>query len=430
MSAPRNHQVLIVGGGFAGLAVARALAGQPCDVTLVDRRNYHLFQPLLYQVATGGLSPANIAYPLRSVLRRQRNARVLLGEVTELDVAGRQVLLGDGGALPYDTLVLATGCGHNYFGHPEWERHAPGLKTIEEATRIRARVLGAFEAAERDPEQAPALLTFVVIGAGPTGVELAGALAEIARATLASDFRAIDPTGARILLLELADRVLPPFHAELSERARRSLERLGVEVMTGTRVTEIDEASVAFEQDGRPQTVPTRTVLWAAGTRASPLGELLARSAGARTDRGGRVVVGPDLSVAGHPELMVLGDLASFAHGLERPLPGVATVAIQQGQYVGGLIVSRLEGRHAPPPFRYRDPGSMATIGRAAAVADLGWLRCAGYPAWLIWLFVHLINLVGYQNRLLVLIQWAYNYWTRNRAARLITSREHKPFRS
>jgi NADH dehydrogenase len=431
------HRVVIAGGGFAGLAAARKLRRVPVEVTLIDRRNFHLFQPLLYQVATGGLSPANIASPLRRVLGGQRNCRVVLGEVTGIDVAGRTILTGEG-AIPYDTLIVATGATHNYFGHPEWEERAPGLKTVEDATGIRRSVLEAFETAEREAlrgpgngvrapgegarapaEALPALLTFVVVGAGPTGVEMAGALAEMSRFTLRHEFRAIDPAEARILLLEGGDRVLPTFDPKLSERARRSLEDLGVTVRTGAFVTGIDEDGVVVSVGGADERIPARTIVWAAGVEASPLGEDLAR-AGATLDRVGRVLVEPDLTVPGHPEVFVLGDLASFRHG-EKELPGTAPVALQQGAYAARLIGDRVRGRAGRGPFSYWNRGIMATIGRSRAVADAFGVRFWGLPAWLAWLFVHLFFLIEFENRVLVLVQWAWNYITFGRGARLIT---------
>jgi NADH dehydrogenase len=375
----------------------------------VDRRNFHLFQPLLYQVATGGLSPANIAVPLRHILRHQRNARVLLGEVTGFDLERRRVLVG-ATALDYDRLVVATGMRHNYHGHEAWEAHAPGLKTVEDAIGIRARILLAFEAAEAEPARADALLTFVVVGGGPTGVELAGALGEIARFTLRREFRAIDPRRARILLVEGGPRILGTFPDRLSGAASRHLAGLGVEVRPGTRVADMQEGLVVLERDGRVEPVRAGTVLWAAGVRASPLGALL----GADVDRLGRVRVGPDLSLPNRPEVFVIGDLAATGE----PVPGLAPVAMQMGDYVARRILGR-----APARFRYRSRGAMAVIGRAAAVADLGRLRLTGYPAWLAWLFVHLVQLVLFGNKVLVLCQWAWNYLTFGRSARIITER-------
>ena len=415
-------KVVVVGGGFGGLSVVRGLRGAPVEVTLVDRRNFHLFQPLLYQVATGGLSPANIAAPLRALVKRQKNARVLLAEATGVDVESHRLLLDDG-ELPYDVLVVATGARHSYFGRPEWEGLAPGLKTLEDATRIRARVLAAFEEAEReeDPVRRREALTFVVVGAGPTGVELAGALAEIARHTLRDEFRRIDPADARIVLVEGAERVLGSFSPELSARAARDLARLGIELRTGTLVTDVGPRGVRLRRGDAPEEIAARTILWAAGVEGSPLGRLLARAAGAEVDRAGRVVVEPDLTLPGRPELFVIGDLALFPGPSSRPLPGVAPVAMQQGRHVARTIRDRLEGR-PPRPFRYVDKGSLATIGRASAVAEIGGLRFGGYPAWLAWLFVHLLYIVQFGNRVLVLVQWAWSYLTWARSARLITA--------
>jgi NADH dehydrogenase len=416
-----RHRVVIVGGGFGGLYTALHLKRAPVDVTLIDRRNYHLFQPLLYQVATGGLSPANIAAPLRALLRRQQNTRVLLGEATDIDVAGRRLILSDG-AVPYDTLILAAGTRDAYFGHDQWEPLAPGLKSVEDATEIRRRILFAFEAAERetDPARVREWLTFVLVGGGPTGVELAGALAEIAHHTLRGNFRTIDPRTAQIILLEGTDRLLPAFAPVLSAKAARSLERLGVTVRTGTLVTDISPDCVTVKTKGGSERLAARTVLWAAGVQASPLGLALARAAGAELDRAGRVVVANDCSVPRRPEIFVIGDLAHFNGPGGKPLPGLAPVAMQQGRYVAKMIEARLRGE-SRPPFAYRDRGAMATIGRNAAVADLGWVRFGGYLAWLAWLFIHLLYLVEFENRLLVVVQWGWNYFTRNRAARLIT---------
>lgn len=421
------HRVVIVGGGFGGLFAAKALHRAPVDVTLIDRRNFHLFQPLLYQVATGGLSPANIAAPLRNILKRQQNTRVLLGEVVDLDPTERIVRLADGSRIGYDALIIATGVSHNYFGRDEWSAYAPGLKTIEDATEIRRRVLLAFEKAEltRDAALRAALLTFVVVGAGPTGVELAGALAEIARDTLRYDFRAFDPADASIILIDAADRVLPGYPPDLSAKAKRSLQHLGVAVRTGVRVLDLRSNSILLQVGEQKSELAAHTVLWAAGVKASPLGALLARRTGCLLDRVGRVQVNPDLALANHPEIRVIGDLALLNDEQGRPLPGVADVAMQQGRYAARAITAGLRGE-VLPPFRYHHKGSMATIGRASAVADFGRLRLSGYLAWLAWLFVHLINLIGFQSRLLVLLQWAGNYITHNRAARLITQ-DHPP---
>ena len=423
MAAPGAQvpRVLILGGGFGGLAAAQALRRVPVQVTLLDRRNFHLFQPLLYQVATGGLSPANIAAPLRSILRRQRNVQVLLAEATEVDVVGRAVVTTSG-RLEYETLIVAAGVRHSYFGHDDWEASAPGLKTLEDATTMRRRILEAFEAAEAATEEAARRewLTFVVVGAGPTGVELAGALGELAHFTLRHDFRRINPASARILLLEGTDRVLPAYPPDLSAKAARALARLGVELLTGAKVTQVAPSQVRFERGGETICLPTRTVLWGAGVQASPLGRVLAERTGAELDRVGRVLVEPDLTLKGHPEVFVIGDLAHCRGRDGRPLPGVAPVAMQQGRFVARVVADRLAGR-STPPFVYHDRGCMASIGRGAADAQLGWVRLSGYPAWVAWLFIHLAFLIGFHNRLLVMIQWAWCYITRNRAARLIT---------
>ncbi|HNX51883.1 MAG TPA: NAD(P)/FAD-dependent oxidoreductase [Thermoanaerobaculaceae bacterium] len=422
-----EHRVVIVGGGFGGLHAARALRRVAVEVTLVDRRNFHLFQPLLYQVATGGLSPANIAAPIRAILRRQHNVRVLLGDAVGLDAGSRRLLLADG-ELEYDTLVLATGVSHHYFGHPEWASLAPGLKTVEDATEIRRRVLLAFERAERatSPEDVAAWLSFVVVGGGPTGVELAGALAEIARVTMRDDFRAIDPRSARIVLVEGVGRVLPSYPERLSAAAARSLQELGVEVRTRTLVTDLGPEHVLLRSADATEKMATRTVLWAAGIQASPLARAVAAATGAPQDRAGRVLVEPDCSVPGYPEILVAGDMAASTDRGGTTLPGVAQVAMQQGGYIARLIAARLDGRTLPP-FHYRDWGNMATIGRHAAVAEIVGLQFWGYLAWLAWLFVHLMKLVAFQNRLLVFVQWAWSYFSHNRAARLITGSRGAP---
>jgi NADH dehydrogenase len=416
------HRVVIIGGGFGGLYVAKALGRAPVSVAIVDRRNFHLFQPLLYQVATGGLSPGEIASPLRVVLRKNRNTEVLLGEAIDLDVANRRVILRDG-EIPYDTLIVGTGATHHYFGNDQWEAIAPGLKTIENATEIRSRLLLAFERAEREPDPAErrAWLNFVIVGAGPTGVELAGALGEIANDTLRSDFRHIDPREAAILLVEGEPRVLPTFPPDLSAKAESQLVALGARSLTSTRVTAIDADGVTVSVNGRVERIATRTVLWAAGVRASRLGKVLAERAGAPLARAGRVIVEPDLSIPGHPGIFVIGDLASFTHQGGKPLPGVAPVAMQQGRYVARLIQSRLAGRETPAPFHYFNKGNLATIGRNRAVAEFGKLHISGFPAWFTWVFVHLMYLVEFDNRLLVFTEWVYDYFTRNRGARLIT---------
>ena len=416
------HRVVILGGGFGGLYVAKALGRAPVSVTLIDRRNFHLFQPLLYQVATGGLSPGEIASPLRVVLRNNPNTEVLLAEAIDLDVARRRVVLRDGEAA-YDHLVVATGATHHYFGNPQWEALAPGLKTIENATEIRSRLLMAFERAEREPDPARrrAWLNFVIVGGGPTGVELAGALGEIARDTLRHDFRHIDPRESAILLVEGEPRVLPGFPPDLSARAESQLISLGVRTLASARVTRIDADGVTIAIGEREDRIATHTVLWAAGVRASSLGKVLAERAGAPLDRAGRVLVEPDLSLPGHPEISVIGDLASFTHQGPRPLPGVAPVAMQQGRYVARLVRARLAGRPSPAPFHYFNKGNLATIGRNKAVAEFGKLHISGFPAWFTWVFVHLMYLVEFENRLLVFVEWVYNYFTRNRGARLIT---------
>jgi NADH dehydrogenase len=405
--------VVIVGGGFGGLSAARALARHPLRVTLLDRRNHHLFQPLLYQVATAALNPSDIATPLRSILRRAANVTVLLAEVQSVDLAARRLIL-DEGEIGYDALLLAAGAGHSYFGHDDWEPLAPSLKSLEDALEIRRRVLVAYELAERERDAAEqrALLTSVVIGGGPTGVELAGALAEISRETIARDFRVIDPTRARIILLEGGPRILSSFPETLSERARAALTRIGVEVRTDAMVTRVTPDAVWL---GGEQ-IRARTVLWAAGVAASPL----TRSLGVPLDRAGRVPVEADLSIPGHPEAFAIGDMATRLDVDGRPLPGLAPVAIQQGQAVAANVRRRLAGEPTRP-FHYRDKGSMATIGRAAAVAVLGPLRLSGLPAWLAWLFVHIASLIGFRNRFLVLFQWAWAYVTWQRGARLIT---------
>ncbi len=407
-------RVVVVGGGFGGLSTARALRDAPVRVTLVDRRNHHVFQPLLYQVATAALSPADISSPIRSILRRQKNTTVLMAEVVDVDPDAREVRLADGGRVPYDFLVVSTGATHHYFGHPEWAPVAPGLKTIEDATEIRRRFLLAFEAAEQEPDDAErrALLTFVVVGGGPTGVEMAGAFAEIARHSLVRDFRRIDPSSARVVLLEGGPRLLPAYDAGLSADAEAALRGVGVEVRTGSVVTGI-EADAVRVGDER---IPSRNVVWAAGVTASPLGRCL----GAPLDRAGRVMVEPDLSVPGRPEVFVIGDLAAMDDEQGRPLPGVAPVANQMGATVGRNIrrTLRKEPRAA---FRYWDKGSMATIGRRAAVMQLGELKLSGWLAWMAWLFIHIFFLIGFRNRVSVFVQWAWSYLTWQRGARLIT---------
>jgi NADH:ubiquinone reductase (H+-translocating) len=406
----RPH-VVVIGGGFGGLQAARGLRHLPVDVTLVDRKNHHVFQPLLYQVATAGLSPAEIAAPIRHILRRQRATRVLLGEVTAVDLAAQKVRVGSL-ELAYDYLILAAGNTHSYFGHDEWQPHAPGLKTIEEALEIRRRVLLAFEQAEReeDAEARRAWLTFAVIGGGPTGVEMAGALGEIARHTLARQFRRIDPASARIVLIEAGPRVLPAYPEDLSERARLQLEALGVQVWTGSRVSSVSAAGVAIGADR----LAARTVVWAAGLQGSPL----ARSLGTPLDRAGRARVQPDLTVPGHPQAFVIGDLASIEQD-GQPVPGVAPAAMQMGDHAAANVARALRGEPLAP-FYYRDKGSLATIGRRRGVAMIGRLRLSGLVAWLAWLGIHIFFLIGFRSRLMVLFDWFWAYVTYDRSARLI----------
>jgi len=410
-------RIVIVGAGFGGLSAAHALSGAAADVTVIDRRNYHLFQPLLYQVATAGLSPAQIASPIRAILRRAANVRVVMGKVSGVDIVRRTVRVDDR-EIPYDQLVLATGARHSYFGHDEWERVAPGLKKIDDATAIRRRILTAFEHAEsaETPEARRRFLTFVVIGGGPTGVEMAGSIAELAHVALRHDFRTIDPREARILLVEASPRVLAAFPPVLSTAARGALERLHVEVRLGTPVSNCDEAGVTIGEEH----VPAATIVWAAGVAASAAADWL----GVEKDRIGRVPVGPDLTVPGHPEIFVVGDTASVAGKDGQPLPGLAPVAKQQGTYVARVLRARLAGKPAPPPFHYFNYGTMATIGRRSAVADFGWLRLDGTLAWLMWGLIHISFLIGFRNRLIVMLDWMWSYVTFQSSARLITGSE------
>jgi NADH dehydrogenase len=419
---------VVVGGGFAGLYAARSLGVDPeVRLTLVDRRNFHLFQPLLYQVATGALSPGDIAQPLRSILRGQRNTTVILGEAVGVDPERREVLMADGGPIPYDTLIVATGAHHTYFDHPEWAAVAPGLKSIEDATEIRRRILIAFEAAEREaePERRRAWMTFVVVGGGPTGVELAGALGEIAHDTLKRDFRAIHSGQARIILVEAVDRILPPYPADRSRSAQRQLERLGVEVRTRTRVVYLDADCVrVMDPAGVEEEIPARTVLWAAGVLTAKFGRSVATATGATTDRAGRVIVEPDLTVPGHPEIFVVGDAAVEPWKPGHPTPGVAQGAMQGGSYAAKVIRRRVLGR-PHEPFRYSDHGDVAVIGRASGVTNIGWLgpfgRQGGFTAWALWLGIHLFYLIGFSNRIIVLVRWAWTFLTHGRGTRLIT---------
>ena len=407
-------RVVIIGGGFGGLHAARGLRRSTARVTIVDRRNHHVFQPLLYQVATAALSPGDIASPIRWILRRQANLDVVLADVRAIEPARRRLLLADG-EMEYDYLVVASGAAHAYFGHPDWQQTAPGLKTLEDALEIRRRVLIAFERAERetDPERRKAQLTFVVIGGGPTGVEMAGALAEISRLSLAKDFRHFDPTSARIILIEAGPAVLAPFPEPLRESARRDLMRIGVTVRTGSPVTNVSPGRIEIGAEA----IETETVIWAAGVAASPLGATL----GVPLDRAGRVLIQPDLTIPGHPDVFVIGDLASLSGKDGKPLPGVAQVAIQMGRHAASNIQRAMEGQPYRP-FEYKDLGNMATIGRASAVADFGWLRLKGSMGWLAWLFVHILNLIGFRNRLIVMVQWAWSYFSYQRAIRLITT--------
>jgi len=427
-----RHRVLIVGGGFAGLYAARNLRSDPeVAVTLLDRRNFHLFQPMLYQVATGALAPGEIAQPLRSVLSKQRNATVILGEAIGIDVDKREVQVSDGGPIAYDTLVVATGAHHTFFGRDDWAKHAQGLKTLEDAIEIRRRILIAFEAAEReaDPERRREWMTFVLVGGGPTGVELGGSLGEIARDTLRRDFRAIDPSDARIILIEAMDRILPTFPAGRSKSARRQLGRLGVEVRTGMTVTHIDESSVRVrptaDKAAPEETIPTRTVLWGAGVIASSFARKVAAAAGAETDKAGRVIVEPDLTVPGHPDIFVVGDAAVQPWKEGRPTPGVAQGGIQGGSYAAKVIRRRILGRPWEP-YRYSNHGDVAVIGRLSAVTDIPWMgpfgQQGGFTAWLLWLGIHIAYLIGFTNRLVVLMRWAWSFFTHGRGSRLITA--------
>jgi len=405
------------------LYAAQALKRAPVDVTLVDRRNFHLFQPLLYQVATGSLSPGEIAAPIRSVLRDQKNTRVLLGHVVDFDPAARRVILEEGETVEYDSLIVAAGSQSSYFGHDAWREFAPSLKTVEEATAIRHKILYAFEAAEReqDPEVRRAWLTFVIVGAGATGVELAGAMGEIAQHTLKSEFRSIRPEEAQILILDGSARVLPVYPEDLSRKAEGSLIRLGVRVRSGVRVTGIDPDGVTFQTNGSTDRIRAKTVLWAAGVSASPLGKILAERTGAALDKVGRLKVNSDLTLPGHPEIFVVGDLALFNDEKGNPLPGVAQVAMQGGAYAAKVIVKRVKGESCPRPFAYFNKGDIAVIGRAAAVANIFGFHVSGLLAWLVWLFIHLMYIVEFQSRIKVFLQWGFQYLTFSRGARLIT---------
>jgi NADH dehydrogenase len=420
-----RRKVVIIGGGFGGLSAAQHLNSNLVDVTLIDRRNYHLFQPLLYQVATGSLSAGQVASPLRGVLSRQKNTRVWLGTVVDIDPDSKRVFLADGTIVPFDSLIVAAGSQTSYFGRNEWQEWAPGMKSVEEATAIRHKILYAFEVAERlsDPEQRRAWLTFVIVGAGPTGVELSGAIAEIARQTLRNDFRSIHPEEAKIILLDGAPRVLMPFPEGLAEKASRSLASLGVEVRCGAMVKNVGKDGLTIDSAGRTDSIAAKTVVWAGGITASPLGKIVANRTKAETDKGGRVKVKPDLTIPGYPDIYVVGDLASASDEKGKPLPGVAQVAMQGGAYAAKAILRKLKSKPELPPFRYFDKGSLAVIGRAAAVADVFGLHISGFLAWLVWAFIHITYLVSFQSRVLVFVQWAIQDLTFSRGARLITGR-------
>jgi len=416
-------KVIIIGGGFGGLSAAQALKSAPVDVTLIDRRNYHLFQPLLYQVATGSLSPGEIAAPLRGVLGRQKNTRVLLGDVVDIDPVSKQVLLEDGASFEYDSLIVAAGSQTNYYGHDDWQKWAPGLKSIEEATTLRHKILYAFEVAERldDPAQRRAWLTFTIVGAGPTGVELAGAIGEIARQTLRHDFRSINPEDAQIILLDGSPRILMPFPEDLAQKAERSLAKLGVQTKMSAMVHEVTRDGISYQCNGSAQSLSTKTVIWAGGVTVSPLAKTLAKRTGAETDRGGRIKVGPDLTIAKFPDIYVVGDLALSIDRQGKPLQGVAQVAMQGGAYAAKAIARKVKSQSKPAPFNYFDKGNLAVIGRAAAVADVFGVHLWGLPAWIVWAFIHLMYIVEFQSRIVVFIKWAIQDVTFSRGARLIT---------
>ncbi|HBW31648.1 NAD(P)/FAD-dependent oxidoreductase [Anabaena sp. FACHB-709] len=418
------HQVVIIGGGFGGLYTAKTLATANVSVTLIDKRNFHLFQPLLYQVATGTLSPGDISSPLRAVFSKSKNTQVLLGEVKDINPKAQQVILDDK-VVPYDTLIVATGANHSYFGKDHWKDVAPGLKTVEDAIEMRRRIFGAFEAAESetDPEKRRAWLTFVIVGGGPTGVELAGAIAELAYKTLKEDFRSIDTSETKILLLQGGDRILPHIAPELSQVAAESLQKLGAIIQTKTRVTNIENDIVTFKKGDEVKEIPSKTILWAAGVKASPMGQVLAERTGVECDHAGRVIVEPDLTIRDYKNIFVVGDLGNFSHQNGKPLPGVAPVATQQGEYVAKLIKKRLKGQTLPQ-FRYNDVGSLAMIGQNLAVVDLGLIKLQGFIAWVFWLLIHIYFLIEFDTKLLVVFQWAWNYITRNRRSRLIAGRE------
>jgi len=418
-----KSKVIIIGGGFGGLFAAQALKSASVEVTLIDRRNYHLFQPLLYQVATGSLSPGEVAAPLRGVLSRQKNTRVLLGDVLDIDPVSKQVMLADGASFEYDSLIVAAGSQTSYYGHDVWSQWAPGLKSIEEATTLRHKILYAFEVAERlsDPAQRRAWLTFVIVGAGPTGVELAGAIGEIARQTLKNDFRSIHPEEAQIILLDGSPRLLMTFPEDLARKAEQSLVKLGVQTKMSAMVHELDRDGVGFQVNGSTEHISSKTVIWAGGVTASPLARTLAKRTGAESDRGGRIKVGPDLTIANFPDIYVVGDLALSLDASGKPLAGVAQVAMQQGAYAAKAIVRKVTDQAKPKPFKYFDKGNMAVIGRAAAVANVFGVHLSGLPAWLVWTFIHLMYIVEFQSRIVVFMKWAIQDVTFSRGARLIT---------
>ncbi len=426
MSTERRHRVVIIGGGFGGLHAARRLKRADVDITLIDKRNFHLFQPLLYQVASGALSPADIATPLRVIFRKQRNVRTIMGTVVDIDPEAQVVHLENGeGGIEYDSLIMAAGGTHTYFGNDDWRKDAPSLKTIEDATRIRRNILYAFEQAEKetDPDVKASCLAFVIVGAGPTGVELAGALAEMSKDMVRTDFRSVRSEDMRVILIEGLDSVLPPFPKELSRDARRFLEDLNVEVKLNTMVTGINGDKITYKENGEEKQLNAHTVIWAAGIKAAPIGDVISSATGAETSKGGQIKVGRYLEIEKYPNIFVVGDLALYQHGLDEPLPQLAQVARQEGEFVADAIRQRLKGKE-PGMFKYKDRGIMATIGRHKAVAEVLGFKMSGAFTWMIWLFVHLMQMVEYENKILVFVQWAWNYVTRNRSARLITEIE------
>ena len=423
----KEAKVVIVGGGFGGLYTAKALKQSSVQVTLIDKRNFYLFQPLLYQVATGGLSPSDIASPLRLILRQHKNVQVLLNSVVDLKPKDKQIILDDDKSISYDILILATGSTHHYFGNDQWENHAPGLSTVEDALEIRNRVFGAFEAAEKenDPIKRQAWLTFVIVGGGPTGVELAGAVAEIANSSMKGNFNNFTPKDAKIILIEGLERVLPPYPTELSSKAEQELCNLGVTIHTQSMVTSISENNIVLRKGEKYEQITSHTILWAAGVKASSIGKKLAEKTGAQIDRAGRVIVEPDLSIIGFPDIFVIGDLSSFSHQNNKPLPGIAPVAMQQAKYVAKLIQKQLKGESLPS-FVYKDYGSMAVIGKNKAVADFKFIKLSGFLAWFIWIWVHIYYLIEFDNKLVVLIQWIWNYFTQGRGSSVIIENNKK----